>query len=413
MRYLRSYFALFLFIVTIECQPTLCFAQLPVMDGYAVTNDRDTIPGKLEYVSRVLAENKLVFIEHQSVKISVLRPSAISGLYAYSGIAFESKELDGRRIFLRLLSRGRVNLYSDGKDLFLSDGPLKVMRLRGGTQTVIIEGKPHAQKVNSYKAQLISQIESSFHVKIRSLPFEQKAVLNLIREVNKDLTDTSKPRLDNHGYFSVDAGYSLNMMKKLSEADDDLNNHTRHRTMSWMMGLRYKRKILNTRSHIGVGLHYEHTPSIRVGERKFLHSSITVPADGGPSYPSDTTGSQLDVYSYKLNSIDLSIGFIPEVSNGRFRPFLDIGMASKFYLNSDATFKRNSYDKSGALADETQTPMQLRSLILGPKLGSGCRLILDMNRSLSAGFNVELFWLSTHLDAAKIVAKQFYLSYGL
>jgi len=415
MRFMRhlEYFAFLLFSVTMQCQPKLCVGQIPVMDGYAVTNDHDTIPGKVEYVSRILFENKLVFVKNDSDMISVFRPSAISGLYSYSGIAFESKELDGRRVFLRLLSKGSVNLYSDGKDIFLSNGPDNVIRLRGGDETVIIDGKAYVQSVKAYRTQIISQVaEPSFHAKIAVLPFKQKAVLNLIREVNKDFTVPPQPRLYNQGYFSFEAGYSLNMMKKLFQPDDDLAEYKRHRTKSWVAGFRYKRKILTTRSHVGVGLHFEHTPKMTERETKVLYSKITVPADGG-SYPSDPTGSQEDVYSYELNSTDLSVAFVPEVSNGRFRPFLDVGIVSKFYMTRDASLNRKLYDENGTLTMETDIPIEVRSVILGPRLGSGVRFIVDMNRSLSAGFNTEVFWISNgHLDAMKIVSKQFYLSYG-
>lgn len=402
---------LILIFFVFELDAKVVSAQIPVVDGFLVTNDRDTIRGKFEYVSKILFENKLVFIKRPGAAISVFRPAEIRGLFCF-GVGFESKEVEGERMFLRALSRGNVNLYSDGKNLFISDSSITAVELKGGRKTVVIDGKNYLQEFNNYKSQLQAYVNGpAFNSRIANLYYSQNEILKFIREVNNDGSDPAKPHVYNRGYFAFEAGASVSSMeRRMTDDDFDMRSNDwdydvkRHLVRSWVAGLAFKVKILKTRSHIGAGLQYEHTPSTVVEERRRFST--------GSSSASDTVVEVVDRYTYKFSSLNFGFGFYPEVSNGRWRPFFDVGFAGKIYLKNGTSFERTRYE-NGVMMEKTEEAWITPGFLIGPKGGAGCRFIIDMDRSLSAGFTAELYGSSkVEMDIVRIFAKRIYLVYG-
>ena len=388
-------------------------AQIPVVDGFLVTNDRDTIRGKFEYVSKSLFENRLVFIKGARTAISVFRPAEIRGLFS-SGIAFESKKVEGERMFLRALSRGRVNLYSDGKGLFISDSSIMAVELKGGEKPVVINGKNYVQEFNNYKSQLQAYVKDpTFNSRIANMYYDQNEIMRFVREVNNDNSDLVKPHVYNRSYFAFEAGVSVSSMeRRMTDDDFDMRSQDwdydikRHLVRSWVAGLTFKLKMLKTRSHIGAGLQYEHTPLTVVEDRRLFNT-------GAPFIsPSDTIVEVVDRYAYKFSSVNFGFGFYPEVSNGRFRPFFDVGLAGKIYLMNEASSNRTRYE-NGVMMEQSEKAWMTPGFLIGPKGGGGCRFIIDMDRSLSAGFTAELYGSSkVEMDIVRIFAKRIYLVYA-
>ena len=243
--------------------------------------------------------------------------------------------------------------------------------------------------------------------------YDQNEIMRFVREVNNDNSDLVKPHVYNRSYFAFEAGVSVSSMeRRMTDDDFDMRSQDwdydikRHLVRSWVAGLTFKLKMLKTRSHIGAGLQYEHTPLTVVEDRRLFST-------GAPFIsPSDTIVEVVDRYAYKFSSVNFGFGFYPEVSNGRFRPFFDVGLAGKIYLMNEASSNRTRYE-NGVMMEQSEKAWMTPGFLIGPKGGGGCRFIIDMDRSLSAGFTAELYGSSkVEMDIVRIFAKRIYLVYA-
>ena len=113
-------------------------------------------------------------------------------------------------MFLRALSRGRVNLYSDGKGLFISDSSIMAVELKGGEKPVVINGKNYVQEFNNYKSQLQAYVKDpTFNSRIANMYYDQNEIMRFVREVNNDNSDLMKPHVYNRSYFAFEAAVSV------------------------------------------------------------------------------------------------------------------------------------------------------------------------------------------------------------
>lgn len=124
-----------------------------------------------------------------------------------------------------------------------------------------------------------------------------------------------------------------------------------------------------------------------ISRTSLLFGSVTFDPNG-PIYFSDTIGKVVDNYSYVLKSIVIPITLYKEFSYNKLRPYVSIGIYNKYYLKKDISLNRKTYEDGKDVVEEN-LKISFPDHLFGTRAGLGCRYLINMNYSVSAGFNYE------------------------
>lgn len=161
------------------------FAQFPFVDGYIVTNTRDTIHGKIKYTPPGHRSAKIVFHDMENEEKVKFKPFQIQGFHV-NGETYESKIYDinteltyGLGVFMKRLN---------------NEGPLKLYEYwntdkeRGFTMTFLENDGDYLFEINylQFKKQLVVYFEDfpQLQAKINRGAFKKKDLPKIVEEYN-------------------------------------------------------------------------------------------------------------------------------------------------------------------------------------------------------------------------------------
>jgi hypothetical protein len=387
-----------LLVISLCFTSVIMFGQITYTKGYIISNVNDTIFGRLEY-SKSGLHDRCVFINEDSKDISYLKPSDINGFYISNDNRFRSVYCDGRKIFLKIISEGKVNLYSDDLSLFVSAKTDSVVELSGGRKEYSSGGEYYSKESSFFKVQLMRCIsDTSFNKRIENLKFDNKQITDLITDINgkgKGIDSKEIPsRIFNKNYFAIECGFSFYSFEKnnIYYGYDghvyDIRSPETNYLNSLYAGVNYKRKIFSTNSYIKAGLNLETFTNCKKEEKGILRTGLLF-RDFDLPLIVDTLGKVTDTYAFKLSSVYLPVEFQEEISFNRLRPYFEMGLSARYYFKNDSYLNRRTVMDNLAV-EEVRYKLIIPKYVMGINFGIGARYILDINSSLSCGLNIEI-----------------------
>ena len=408
----RADLTLLIVMLSLFAETRLC-AQITTAEGSIITNSYDTIRGKLEY-GRSGLENKCVFIRPQTSKIEFLRPEEIKGFFITPDLKFVSERVAGKMLFLHVLAEGRLNLYHNGKQFYLAAAGDSISVLDGGKTRVSKDGKEYYERSIAFKSELKRYADGSLFQEINNMAFNERPLTRITRKINHQPVrpEFIAPQLSGRNHFAVEAGYSISASR--GQLPSYRNNqffrngdpNYKHVISNWFVGLNFKRKIGTTRSYMKASLDFQMPHPVSYSYRWLLHSTFTVPNDGGPTYPADTIGHVEDLYSYDLNTILLPISYHIEGSFTRIRPFVEGGISVQYFLRNGSSLRRKVYEEDVFFEEINRE--QNYPFVFGPGIGFGCRYPINEKSGLSAAMNFERYYLK---EGYTLSTRRLYLAY--
>jgi len=400
---------------------TIMSGQITNTSGYIVSNANDTISGRLEY-SKSGLHNKCVFVNENSKEIRYLNPSDIKEFYIPDS-RFKAVNYNGRKIFLKVLSEGKVNLYSDDLNLFVSGKTDTVVELSGGRQEYSSGGEHYSQESNLFKVQLMRYInDTSFNKRIENLKFDNKQITKVINDINGkvEVADSKalSPEIFNKNFLGFECGVSLYSFEKINIDYGydghvyDVKSPNTNYVCNFYGGVNYKRKIYSTNSYVKVALNLETTTNSKKEDNGILRTGLLI-RDYNVPFVIDTLGKVTDAYTYKLSSVYIPVEFQEEMSFNRLRPFFEIGISARYFFRNDSYLNRTTV-MDDLSVEEERYKLTIPQYVLGINLGIGTRYILDINSSMSFGLNIELLPTggSASTNFGNTLASRAYVSYN-
>jgi hypothetical protein len=405
--------------------PLISYTQVTTSDGFIIANNYDTISGKLEYAYTGFSQ-KCVFIKENSLKIDFLSPDQIKQFFISPNINFKAKRFNKEQLFFQVLSEGKINLDYDGNDLFISNASDSLIRLKGGTESYrLVDGKSYVKETTIYKTQLKRCVgDTNFYKKIDNLNFDRKLIFELIEDINnKKPSAFVRLKFPKHNvnHYGIEIGFSINSfyLNNTNYINDSLEVEYKSRKSnvfttwasvnSWIIGINGRRKIGKTNFYLSIGANYEKLLNTRIETSALLHQFMSW--ENGSIHNADTIGKVTDIYAFKLSSFSFPISFNEELSYNKFRPFYNIGITNKIYLNKNISLNRK-VNRYGKFNEEKNLKVQVPPFFLGVKLGLGCRYLVNKNCSISGGFNFEYFQTTkSNNNVESIFSKNFFISY--
>lgn len=372
---------------------SVSYAQITVTNGYIISNENDTVYGRLEK-SNTGYFKRCVFVKDNSTAIEYLKPDQVKKFHVAPDIFFDAIEYNGKKKFLRLLSTGKINLFSDESNLYISDNESNASMLLGGEKVITIDGTECFKPDEAYKTQImIINPDSAYFNRIQKLKFQPQKVYELINDINGNgkMSDIGcEPgKVFNRIHFGIEAGVTINQIGLY-----DLNYYGAYYmnrpsivnlyAAGVYAGANFKLKIAETNSYFSVGLNVERIKYSKT-EGYGLIQSPNVTSDGGIMHR-DTLGSIKDIVNLDLNSVNLPLFLHFERSCNRFRPFYDVGITFKHFFRNEGSLNRKMYFHTSQY-EEKSYKLTLPTNMDGFNLGIGCRYLIDMNTSVSIGYN--------------------------
>jgi hypothetical protein len=402
-------------------------AQIVTADGYLVTNNNDTVSGKLEYFSKGYADRCNIVL-NGSKTIEFYHPDQIKGYHILPNLTYHSFSYNGRKHLLRLVSQGKINLYNYKDDLFIADNSGACTKLIGGERTISANGKNYAFNVDGYKIQLKQLIpDSTLYNEIDELPFENADLTRFVRKYNNEPSSnySTVKRKRNQKNYGILAGYSFNrfLINKQLDFVPDLrelmsNSGEKKHDMEFsnpFVGANFKLQLGEESSFVNFGINVEIVTKQSFSQVLPDLSEVEVAMYTG-TVPSGAPG--INVYSlhneFGMNATSIVIPFTYRsvFLFGSFRPYVDLGISSRIFPNHNASLTQVIYQDNEPYYKITDQP-SLDLLYAGVMVGPGFNFMINMNNTISAGLSFD-YCVPILEDVAftQIKSVGFYISYS-
>lgn len=132
-------------------------AQVEFRPGYVVKLDGDTLAGKIEYLGRdVLMGKRCRFIQDDQSYIKTFYPEDIVSYRFTDGKYFVSTNINGKKVFMEFLVKGKINLYylkdETGDRYFLENDTSGLMQIPYREDMQSIDGKQYLHQSSRHRA---------------------------------------------------------------------------------------------------------------------------------------------------------------------------------------------------------------------------------------------------------------------
>lgn len=379
--------------------PIYVESQITTVNGYILSNTSDTVFGKIEYAAGMGFSNKCVFIDNNSNALKIYRPEQIRVFCIPDLVRFDSRTVNGKKSFLKVLVSGKISLYEGRSGLFISDESDSLILLKGGSETIQKDGRYIRQKVEQYKVQLKRSIKDTcYYSEIDRMNFDKGKIIDLIKDVNEieDInTKNKKQKCKSHRYqYGIEAGYSTNTFAigrnssstwLISYVSDPFKeNYQYHVQLNFLsLGLNIKQKVASTNSYLNISLGYSQNINTNSTRKGIVYNNVVFPSGGQPYF--DTTGHVTDNYYYRIKSVNLFLSYHAEFSYSRIRPFLEVGLSGSVFIDRIINLNREITVSNNIVENESFNPI-LNQFLLKPAIKIGCRFLNNKDYSMSAGF---------------------------
>lgn len=399
-------------------------AQITAINGYIISNENDTVPGRLEYANSGY-HNKCVFIKDNSSEVEFFKPGDIREFCLFPDINFVSAGLSGKKVFLRVLSRGKINLYEDDLDLYISTDKDSIAKLSGGKDILTIKGQRYSQEDNSYKILLWKYSPDRFYYnRIDELSFDPEKITSLVKEINGNENRgiaPGQPGKTVHKFrFGIETGISYNTVRLKNIPNkyyeyliSGLKSEEENKRSAFFAGINCTWKPGGGNSYFSGSVDFDFLRKEDREEDRFVVSETGIfdPFTGESSYNYDTLGTAIYKYSYNLTSVRFPIVFHQEVSYNRIRPFFDAGLSVRYIFKTDGFLTREININGSPIHNEYY--FDVPAFIFSLRAGTGIRYIINADYSLYAGVSIEASSFSPEGPGiGRYTSKSAYLSFN-
>jgi hypothetical protein len=354
---------LFSFILFIS---QLCLSQASFRDGYVIMHTGDTLAGLIDYRPGTRNSDNINFKESDSSVSKVYTSNDISGFGFSDGRYFESKYFnrsdDGsRKLFLEVLIKGKVSLYTNEGNFFIQKGDSTIYELTITRKEILRNGENVTIVTKKYLEILSLLLSDSEEVKslVPNTVLEKRPLIKLVEKYNSGINspsvryESSKPAVRFSAGLSAGLVISsLNVSKGYDEQISRMNSAYEN-SYSFISGLSF----------------YVSWP--RTSERISLQGEIFY-------FQSEYNNT----YTVKvsLTQLTIPVGIRYTFPVRRFSPYLNLGIL--YTINTKTEGNLWLYEKVLGLGYD-RTPVQLNDYQYGFWLGGG--LSVPVTRRI-AGF---------------------------
>src|SRR5690606_32418223 len=251
-------------------------------------------------------------------------------------------------------------------------------------KTVEENGKKTAIVDYTYKSQLRKLLpDNTYNAQLDKLQVERKKIKQFAREVNgsPDIFSAGLPLKKRH-QFEVRAGftftkavltyipYQQDSLRKresfMQQADIEYLADEKQQLGYITAGFLYKWKIGRKYSYLKTGLLLNQALKTKKTHKPVMHTRYKSLGNGYAVL--DTVGYSFDYYTYNLSNTEIPVSYYAELTDGRLRPFLELGLTTKIYHQASVSLKREIHDETRLLRTETGK-MKLPGFSVNPLLG--------------------------------------------
>lgn len=323
---------LFLFSSIFICP--YAYSQSDFRDGYIITNENDTIYGKIDYNAGSKNFHSCVF--KKDLKAVSYTPKEIKG-YRFNGDkAFQSKVIDinneGVTVFSEVIVKGRASLYKYMDSFFIEKGDSVFHKLYSQKKEVEANGKTFIQQTNTHRGILNYILSDCKEIgsQIQRVNLFEKELTILIEDYNNCFEGThivyksSKPWVKSIvGLFGILDVSQLNM--ESDNSSSELLNSNFENSSSLAIGLSID--ILSPRLNERISLH---------GDVFYLNSKYTL--------FTENKGSVInrDEVFIELEQIKIPLGVRYTFPEKLFAPYFNLGISSIIHISSDTKWIRET-----------------------------------------------------------------------
>lgn len=388
------------------------FSQNLWKKGVVITNNKDTLNGLIKHDERIRNGQVCVYKNPNNDKINEYDPSDIIK-YSYSGSSlFETKKINGRKVFTKCYIEGEISLYSYGRRLFITKGNSELIELQKGITSHNTEDGTYYY--DNYKELLIAITKEFESIGVpSSLKFSINEIAPIIIDYNSqsnsqytvfDIEEQNSNQKRNS--FANNSLHSFGFISAINIKPSSLNVSGRHHSPStdrnlfqenWTIGGFFNYRISP------MSIKYSIQAEIKVSNQRedyFLHAYRTHPEE-----------NHFVEVSKKTTQLRLPVSFQYIFSHKRMTPFASIGLSGNFIIsrNINGTLELENVNKDNqTIPINDSNGSELNNMFLTPFLGLGVKYNLGNRLFFFAESRLEF---TLNLDNSNKTNENTYVEY--
>jgi hypothetical protein len=359
---------LFSFILLIS---QICLSQASFRDGFVIVHTGDTLTGLIDYREGTKNSDNINFKESDSTASKVYTPNNISGFGYSDGRFFESKyfarsDEDTYKLFLEVLLKGEVSLYTNEGNFFIQKGDSTVYELTVSRKEIQRDGEKVTIVTKKFLEILSLLMSDSEEAKalMPNIVLEKKPLIRIVERYNSGINSPSVRYESHNPAVKFSAGLSGGLMFsaiRVSSPDNDKNiskmNSAYENSNSFTAGLSLYVSFPKTSEKISF-------------QCEMFYSE------------SEYTNPYTDKVS--LTQLTIPVGFRYTFPFKKFSPYLNLGIL--YTINTENQGNLWLYSKIIGLGYD-RTPVPLNDSQYGFWLG--CGLSTPVDRKIAAFVDVR------------------------
>lgn len=124
---------LILLLLPLLIGSAVVYGQKIYREGYIVKNSGDTLNGLIQFEQNQKIDQKCIFKRFDLAITVIYTPESLKSFGYKNGSFYEAREIDGKRIFLECLVKGKLSLYAISKKMYIEGENQDLIELKNGT----------------------------------------------------------------------------------------------------------------------------------------------------------------------------------------------------------------------------------------------------------------------------------------
>jgi|WetSurMetagenome_2_1015567.scaffolds.fasta_scaffold01165_4 hypothetical protein len=381
---MRKYFLLFLITISSSCFYN-AGAQKVFIDGYIIRNDGSIIHGRIESVKKDKTPSECVFKWFELARPLIYKPGEIKSFGYIHGSRYDTKRLKGKNIFIECLASGEVNLFHDGKTMYVEAKDAQFTPLSKNEVDLVLSG--NVVNTSNYRDLLAQLMKTKQGFKIpANISLNQKSITSLVAMYNVSsgagsgvYSETSQNKeyeeMSNAGKLRVSYGVTCGMtgVKYVANCQEGYVDLYLPEMSSYTFvpsaGMYMEKQLSRVKDVIDFQ-----------AELLFIRNNMYIyNIQKELSYPYLTTRSDVFI-NYLAFKMPLYLQF--NLSQGKFVPYMSAGWFFTYF--SGTSYRRNyeTQDRYNVIHQYTDNSISIKDFENGWMAGFGIKYKINPKRSV-------------------------------
>jgi hypothetical protein len=178
--------------------PQICFSQTNFREGFVIMHAGDTLVGLINYREGTRSYDNIIFKESEKEISKIYKPNDISGFGFSDGRVFKSKNFnrsanDSIKLFLEVVVKGVVSLYTSEGNFFIQKGDSTIYELTISRKEILRDGEKVIVVTKKYLEILSLLLSDSEEVKslIPNTLLDKNPLIRIVERYNSGINSPS------------------------------------------------------------------------------------------------------------------------------------------------------------------------------------------------------------------------------